>query len=488
MPITGIRLQQFKCFEDSGNIPLAPLTVIFGRNNSGKSTILQSLLLLRQTLDSPEYGPRLDLRGPLYAGGSYADIVHQHRSKHKVVMTFDVDHAGAELPARVEMEFASDEPQPPRLVRLRIANQLSEPVEIRRSPGRGGPYELCIGGESQGTEEDAVFRFPESGFFPLIGREPLRVGRPSAKREEARKCARLVLESFESDLRAMRAVGAFRQQPLRRYEYMGRASPAVDATGRAVVDALIEDFMRRGPRRGELVQSVNRWLKAVGRVRISRLKGISKTARIYEVRVRDADSKRWANFADVGSGIGQALPVIVEGLRAPPNALFLVQEPEIHLHPDAQLRMADFLVALARTGRRVIAETHSENLLLRIRRRVFAKSNSSLRLRPDDVSILHVAKSEDGAGCPYRRGIGWSYGHIEEATHQAPSKVNQEKSPLPNQPNRVAAEEEQRDHVHQDVAEIGVYEDACDYRPGSLADAGGLQAQRMDQTGIGNGE
>jgi predicted ATPase len=88
--ITSLRLKHFKCFQDSGDIPLAPLTVIFGRNNTGKSSILQSLLLLRQTLDSPEYGPRLDLRGLLYAAGTYADIVHQHRTKDKVVMAFDV--------------------------------------------------------------------------------------------------------------------------------------------------------------------------------------------------------------------------------------------------------------------------------------------------------------------------------------------------------------------------------------------------------------
>ena len=88
MPIDKIRLRDFKCFADSGEIPLAPLTIIFGRNNTGKSSILQSILLLRQTLDSPEYGPRLDLRGPLYRAGSYTDIVHQHEAKQNVVMEF----------------------------------------------------------------------------------------------------------------------------------------------------------------------------------------------------------------------------------------------------------------------------------------------------------------------------------------------------------------------------------------------------------------
>jgi predicted ATPase len=410
---------------NSGDIPLAPLTVIFGRNNAGKSSILQSLLILRQTLDSPEYGPRLDLRGPLYAAGSYADIVHQHRSRENVLMSFDVLHAGRSEPASVELEFASEEPQPPRLVRLRIQNQIAPPVEIRRGPGRGGPYEMCIAAESQGTEAKALFRFPESGFFPLIGPEPLRVGRPSLKREEARKSARQVLEDLESALRTMRTVGAFRQQPLRRYEYLGRAFPSADITGRAVVDALIEDAMRRTKQRGELLRGVNRWLKAVGRVRILALRRISRSARIYEVRVKDADSQRWANFADVGFGIGQALPVLVEGLRTPPEAQFMVQEPEIHLHPDAQLHMADFLVSLARSGRRVVVETHSENLLLRIRRRILGNPRSSLRLKPSEVSIIYVRKTTGGTSEAIALPVDdlaqiarWPTGFMEEATEE----------------------------------------------------------------------
>ena len=120
MPIDKIQLLSFKCFEDSGEIPLAPLTVIFGRNNTGKSSILQSILLLRQTLDSPEYGPRLDLRGPLYQAGGYADIVHQHKASQNVVMEFDVNW-DKRPPAKIELEFSSDEPQPARLVRLKVA-------------------------------------------------------------------------------------------------------------------------------------------------------------------------------------------------------------------------------------------------------------------------------------------------------------------------------------------------------------------------------
>ena len=422
MAIQRLRLRQFKCFEDSGDIPIAPLTVIFGRNNTGKSSILQSLLLFRQTLDSPEYGPRLDLRGPLYNAGTYADLVHQHKSKENITVEFGFDIDDGPGTASIELEFSSDEPQPARLARLKITSDLADPLEIKRGRGRGGPYELYLGGKSQGTEEKALFRFPANGFFPLIGPEPLRIGRPNEKHQQTRLSARSILMDVETALRNMRAVGAFRQQPERRYEYQGRAPQSVDATGRMVMAALIEDIMRRGAQRGQLVEEVNYWLKAVGRVRILGLKRISTSARIFEVRLRDTDSGRWANFADVGFGIGQAFPVLVEGLRTPEGGMFLVQEPEIHLHPDAQLRMADFLVSLALKGRRVVVETHSENLLLRIRRRILGRGR---RIPPSDVSIVHVRKNRDGTSQAVPLPIddmaqvgNWPPGFMEEATQE----------------------------------------------------------------------
>lgn len=427
MPLTKIRLENFKCFANSGDIPLAPLTVIFGRNNSGKSSILQSLLLLRQTLDSPEYGVRLNLRGPLYPAGTFADIVHQHRSKQHILMQFDVSPQNKMPPAVLEIEFGSDEPQPPRLTRLAVRAHSCQPLEVRRGRGAGGPYELLIGSDRIGGEKQANFRFPVDQFLPLIGPETPRVGRPNERRMKTRSAARSVLAEFQMVLREMRAVGAFRRQPQRRYEYQGHMPEVIDSVGENVVNSLIEDTTRRRSR-GELLRTVNLWLKAVGRVRLMAPRRISKSAKLFEIRVRDTDSGRWANFADVGFGIGQAFPVFVEGLRTPEGGTFLIQEPEIHLHPDAQLAMGDFLVSLVRGGRRVIAETHSEHLLLRIRREVLKSTTngrSRRAIKPKDISIIHVDKLPDGTSHARRLEMDelaqikdWPKGFMEDATQE----------------------------------------------------------------------
>jgi predicted ATPase len=83
-----------------------------------------------------------------------------------------------------------------------------------------------------------------------------------------------------------------------------------------------------------------------------------------------AGSASEANVADVGYGISQVLPVIVQGLLMRPGSVYMVQQPELHLHPDAQAGLADFFLYLAANGIRVVIETHSEYLLIRIRRRL----------------------------------------------------------------------------------------------------------------------
>src|SRR6185369_8950118 len=236
------------------------------------------LALLKQSEGSSEILPgRLNLRGPLLAAGTYADIVHQHRSKSTLTLGVVLDGPPRIPTARIEFTFRSDEPKAPRVIRLRVIAKDAMSVEVHTGRGQGGPYELQIGDAIVGKEARGGFYIPPGRLLPVIYRRAEQRFAGAVQFDRARVQARSVLGYFQELLENTRAVGAFRHRPKRRYD-QGAAHEAGEAAGERVINALIEDGQRRR-RRGELLSAVNRWLKAVGKVRLLPLRRISMSAR-----------------------------------------------------------------------------------------------------------------------------------------------------------------------------------------------------------------
>lgn len=102
----------------------------------------------------------------------------------------------------------------------------------------------------------------------------------------------------------------------------------------------------------------------------------------------------FVNLVDVGYGVSQVLPLLVDSLqRLKVNDLFLVQQPEVHLHPRAQAELGTFFASMANETRRFVVETHSEYLLDRVRMEV----RSGKHIRAEDVSILYFERDKNGA-------------------------------------------------------------------------------------------
>ena len=115
----------------------------------------------------------------------------------------------------------------------------------------------------------------------------------------------------------------------------------------------------------------------------------------------DRRTKTQVTLTDVGFGINQVLPIIIEGIASPPNAIICVEQPEIHLHPRLQAETADLMIETSEgeNGKQWIVETHSELLILRLQRRIREGA-----LKPTDVSVIYVdpgdadEKNGDGEG------------------------------------------------------------------------------------------
>lgn len=108
--------------------------------------------------------------------------------------------------------------------------------------------------------------------------------------------------------------------------------------------------------------------------------------------VRPIGRDEVVDLTAVGVGVSQALPVVLLCLLTPPGGIVVLEQPELHLHPAMQLRIADFLLACAGTGRQIIVETHSEHLVNRLRRRVAEDETSETA---DRVRLL-FAEQEEG--------------------------------------------------------------------------------------------
>jgi hypothetical protein len=103
--------------------------------------------------------------------------------------------------------------------------------------------------------------------------------------------------------------------------------------------------------------------------------------------------ERPVTLSAVGVGVSQVLPVIVQCLVAGPGALVVLEQPELHLHPAAQQRLADFFLACTDWGQNLLVESHSEYLVLRLRRRVAEDRTDRLK---DDLVLLFASRGHEG--------------------------------------------------------------------------------------------
>jgi predicted ATPase len=115
---------------------------------------------------------------------------------------------------------------------------------------------------------------------------------------------------------------------------------------------------------------------------------------IYLKLNSSSSRKTRVNIADVGFGVSQIFPILLEGLRMPRGSTLLLEQPEIHLHPNLQMQMADYFISLALSGKRVIVETHSDHIINRLVRRIVEDVNLNLK---DQIAIYFIRPNVDGA-------------------------------------------------------------------------------------------
>ncbi|MBK7767401.1 MAG: DUF3696 domain-containing protein [Sulfuritalea sp.] len=331
--ITQIDLRYFKCFELL-KLPLADLTLLSGSNASGKSSILQALVLLHQTMREHEWSTRLVLNGDALKLGTVADVVDKVHGRRKVeiALTADGKHFRWSFSGeRSEMSFAVDRVEvgsvvndAPSKLQYLLPHADDEAVSTLARSLRSLSY---ITAERIGPRE----------FYPLEDRQIATVVGPAGEHAVS-------LLHLGRDEKVLE----------------GLVLDGVPTTRLRQVEARMKVFF---PGCGLAVEQVPR-VNAV------------------TLGLRTSDDTDFHRPIHVGFGLTQVLPIVVAALSASKGDLLLIENPEVHLHPAGQALMGQFLADVARAGVQVIVETHSDHILNGVRRAV-----RSQRLEPEQVAL-----------------------------------------------------------------------------------------------------
>jgi predicted ATPase len=415
--LTSLRLQNFKSWRDTGDVRLAPVTALFGTNSSGKTSLLQSLLLLRQTSESPDRNRVLDLGGgpgSLVDLGTVSDVIEGHNSESQLSLSlawhddepFIIQDALAR--ARKLKSILSESASLSVSTELAISKTGFEVLStsygvgdttfaMTRQDGRRVEYELTSNTFGFVRNPGRAWGLPRPARF---------YGFPDQVRlyfQNASFLSDLELR-FEQRLSRIRYLGPLRDDPRRQYIFSGGTPSDVGRRGELAIDALISADLagkrvaRGRDARGHKLPSVSvqllvaSWLKELELIDSFEVKALDERSTVYLVEVKRSPSSPSVLLTDVGFGISQVLPVLVLLAYANEGDTVLLEQPEIHLHPAVQSGLADILIeaALARKIQ-VIVESHSEHLLARLQRRIAEHELAhGLKLTPGDVAVYFV--------------------------------------------------------------------------------------------------
>ena len=417
--ITELSVKNFKSWENNGTVHFAPLTGLFGANNSGKSSILQVLLMLKQTVERPvtEYVNNSQNptdkescpvpNDPLYFGqeeslvnlGSFDDVIYQHDPK----LSLDIDISWKIN--EQDLFFSTTIEQ--REVQLQVENFCyNRKWLIKRKPGL--------------SYKDYVFTSPPptipqirmSGTrFRCYGVRDFRneylnsetVNNPSEQEITIQK----KFDSFEANFTSLFSricyIAPLRNPLPHHYTWEEHPQSGVGKHGEKTISAMLTSRVNRR----SIDEKIMEWLKRFGLIYSYNLHSVDSVKSHYELFVKAHKYGPEVRPMDVGFGVSQVLPLLVQCYYVPDGGIIILEQPEAHLHPKVQADLADVFIDVVNSRNvQIIFESHSEHILHRLMRRIAEAENISEK----DIA-LYFCKMNDGTSAIEKLKVD-EYGNI----------------------------------------------------------------------------
>ncbi len=419
MQLRKFIIENVRCFGARQELEIRPLTLLVGENSTGKTSILACLQALLGNYHSSPYSlePVFSFNEPPYDMGAFIDIVrktkaagktfvlglsleNKNRNAIETLMTFcDEPKSSAPIIQKIEYLFP-----PAKAAKITLqainngkAKRGTEYIDIQAGAAGSNEFTVSLGNE---MFSGLVGRSGHAALFRLLDyiRFKNEKGEPFSKTEE--KLMQFIDDNFslgkagnrQSALLYRRwwyqkalpaySIAPIRSEPKRTYNPL----QAIPSPQGSEVPMLLIDLYRSDKERWrKLKKQLEHFGKTAGLFRKISVKTFAKAINTpFQLEFHIGETK--ANFIDVGYGLSQVLPILVQIFAKRSSARLLVQQPEVHLHPKGQAALASlFAQRIKNNGDAFIIETHSDYIIDRIGIEIRNKN-----IAPDDVSLVYL--------------------------------------------------------------------------------------------------
>ena len=397
--ITELRVQNFKSWKDTGTLQLAPLTGFFGTNSSGKTGILQTLLMLKQTVERrPEWNEVIDFgdERTLVNLGSFDESIHQHNTDLNLEVGlswqlpekrgFDLLTEQANLRySRAARRYGEKQSSGPfetdaLSFAVSIENKKARPVSLNKFSYTSGEhvFEVSRNRDRSGYALGPPYSLSVSQLFRCYG---------ILDRGSTLKDFTPLMDAFESLFHRSYYLGPLREYPRTRYTWRGNHPEGIGQDGSDMIPSILSSRVRLPG----IDKQLGEWLQKLDLIHAYSLNPTPDAETAYELLVQKHKNSPKVRLTDVGFGVSQVLPVLVLCHYVPEGSILILEQPEAHLHPKVQSELADLLIAVAKNRKlQIIVESHSEHLLLRLMRRIAEEEISA------DDTAFYFCDIKDG--------------------------------------------------------------------------------------------
>ncbi|MEN2980940.1 AAA family ATPase [Tistrella bauzanensis] len=352
MNLSAISISRYRSIREKTRLGIRPITILIGKNGSGKSVISRLPLIISEGLHFGKINEPINIgAGGVRHAVDYEDIPYM-KSALPFVLGIEFDDVTGKTSIEVTFRYVKERSGI-------IVDSFQVDIDGRRE------VEIALCDDEQLIKNRPKYRSSGncgrdcgvagfSGFLPVVEGD----GWSQWKKIEEKIISSFPQASYLGPFRT--EVGHFIGSPRQGINFLG-------AQGEMTVEILADDLMRG---HGRLIDDVSAWFERAMGCKIR----LEKCGNYFKILVQESDGDFGINLSDTGAGFSQVLPIVVQAYlskrRRDLKSAFIVEQPELHLHPAAHGNLADLFIEAMNHSGPILIETHSEQIIMRIRRRI----------------------------------------------------------------------------------------------------------------------